>query len=331
MPLKAYRNLLLLPLLLALGACHMVVLDPSGHVAMQERDLLIASTVLMLLIIVPVLVLTAVIAWRYRHSRREQSDYDPDWEHSLHLEFAIWAAPLMIIIALGALTWIGTHKLDPYRPLEAKAASATAPGNKKMLNIDVVSLDWRWLFLYPDYGIATVNQVAAPVNVPIHFRLTSQTVMNSFYVPALAGQIYTMAGMKTDLHAVINKVGSYRGFSANISGDGFTDMRFRFLGMTKAGFSKWVKKVKAQGGQLSPAAYQVLTKPIRNAPVHYYAAYAPNLFYKIVHRCVAPGITCPPYVAKASQGHAAGSQAGHPVQAGSRAAVDAAPRVADEN
>ena len=329
--MKAYRNLLLLPLLLGLGACHMVVLDPSGHVAMQERDLLIASTLLMLLIIVPVLVLTAVIAWRYRHSREQQSDYDPDWEHSLHLELAIWAAPLIIIIALGALTWIGTHKLDPYRPLEAKAASATAPGNKKALNIDVVSLDWRWLFLYPDYGIATVNQVAAPVDVPIHFRLTSQTVMNSFYVPALAGQIYTMAGMKTDLHAVINKVGNYKGFSANISGDGFTDMRFRFLGMTTAEFSKWVKKAKSRGDRLSPKAYEALTKPIRNAPVHYYAAYAPNLFYKIVHRCVAPGVTCPTYVATARRGAASGTRTGRLAQTGSHAAANAAPRVADEN
>lgn len=325
--MKAYRNLLLLPLLLGLGACHMVVLDPSGHIAVQERDLLVASTLLMLLIIVPVIVLIGVIAWRYRHSRKQQSDYDPDWEHSLHLELAIWAAPLMIIIALGALTWIGTHKLDPYRPLDADAASAKAPGSQKALNVDVVSLDWKWLFLYPDYGIATVNQVAAPVNVPIHFRLTSQTVMNSFYVPALAGQIYTMAGMKTDLHAVINKVGNYKGFSANISGDGFTDMRFRFLGMTKAGFRKWVEKVKSQGDQLSPVAYQALTKQTRNAPVHYYAGYAPNLFYKIVHRCVEPGTVCPSYTATAS---AAGRQ-GHFVQKEAGPAVEGARRIADEN
>jgi cytochrome o ubiquinol oxidase subunit 2 len=296
--LKAYRNLLLIPLLAGLSACHMVVLDPAGHVAIQERNLLVASTALMLLIIVPVLVLTAVFAWRYRHSRKQSSDYEPDWEHSLHLELAIWAAPLLIIIALGALTWIGTHKLDPYRQLEQQSA-ATGSDAPKTINVDVVSLDWKWLFIYPDYGIATVNQLAAPVDVPIHFRLTSDTVMNSFYVPALAGQIYTMAGMMTQLNAVINKVGNYKGFSANISGDGFTDMRFRFLGMTRTNFKQWVDKVKSKGGELNVAAYRTLTKPTRDAPVHYYATYSPDLFSAIVHRCVDSSASCPHAMAMA--------------------------------
>jgi len=277
--------------LLSLGGCKMVVLDPAGQVAMGERDLLIASTLLMLLIIVPVMVLTAVIAYRYRQSNRD-ADYQPEWEHSIALELVIWSAPLLIIIAIGALTWIGTHKLDPYRPIDRTEAASANVKQADPLNVQVVSMDWKWLFFYPDYGIATVNQLAVPVDVPIHFRLTSDTVMNSFYIPALAGQVYTMAGMQTELHAVVNKVGNYKGFSANISGEGFTDMRFRFLGMTRKNFRQWVDKVRTKGGELSRQAYLKLQKPTRDEPVHYYADYARHLYRDIVHRCVDPDTAC---------------------------------------
>ncbi|WP_156831266.1 ubiquinol oxidase subunit II [Arhodomonas aquaeolei] len=285
--LKPLRIPLLALLLVSLGGCQMVVLDPAGQVAMGERNLLIASTVLMLLIIVPVMVLTAVIAYRYRHSNRE-ADYQPDWEHSITLELVIWSAPLLIIIALGALTWIGTHKLDPYRPVEQTAAA----GETEPLHVQVVSMDWKWLFFYPDYGIATVNQLAAPVDRPIEFRLTSDTVMNSFYIPALAGQIYTMAGMQTELHAVINEVGDYKGFSANISGEGFTDMRFRFKGMTDKGFRQWIERVRSQGDELDRTGYMALQEPTRDEPVHYYSGYADHLYRDIVHRCVDPDTPC---------------------------------------
>lgn len=333
MSLKAFRNLLLIPLLAVLGACEMIVLNPAGQVAIQERDMLVASTLIMLIIIIPVLVLIGVIAWRYRDSRQNASDYDPDWEHSLHLEFVIWAAPLLIIIALGALTWIGTHMLDPYRPLEVDTTVERTEGIPERLRIDVVSLDWQWLFLYPQYGIATVNQVAAPVDVPIHFRLASETVMNTFYVPALAGMVYTMAGMKTDLHAVINKLGDYKGFSANLSGDGFTDMRFRFLGQNEADFLKWVDKVRSEGDDLTPEAYLALTEPTRNGPVRYYADFAPDLFYKIVLRCVDPGVACMPHGKMDMAGHGtAGHEAmNHSGGATAHDADDTAARIADKN
>ncbi|HKJ95225.1 MAG TPA: ubiquinol oxidase subunit II [Gammaproteobacteria bacterium] len=288
---KIIRNVLLLAVFAVLGGCQMTVLHPAGDIAIRQRDLLVAATLLMLLIIVPVLVLVGVFAYRYRQSNRK-ADYQPEWDHSIQLELAIWAAPLLIIIALGALTWIGTHKLDPYRPIDNSVTEKPLPGDAVPLTIDVVSLDWKWLFLYPDYGIATVNQVAAPVDRPIHFRLTSQTVMNSFFVPAVAGQVYTMAGMSTDLHALVRHPGSYKGFSANISGDGFTDMRFRFLAMSQGDFKDWVHKVRAGGGALSRPAYMSLMKPTRDAPVRYYASYAPSLFGRIVHRCVAPSATC---------------------------------------
>ncbi|HEY9347403.1 MAG TPA: ubiquinol oxidase subunit II, partial [Inquilinus sp.] len=247
MPIKALGRLAALPLLVLLGGCNMVVMSPSGDIAVQQRDLIVISTILMLLIIVPVIALTLFFAWKYRQSNKDAA-YDPDWHHSTQLEVVIWSAPLVIIIALGALTWISTHTLDPYRPLERIDAERTVAADVKPLTVEVVALDWKWLFLYPEQGIATVNELAAPVDVPIQFKITSATVMNSFFVPALAGQIYAMAGMETKLHAVINKPGEYEGFSANYSGAGFSGMRFTFHGLAAGDFDAWVQKLKAEGG-----------------------------------------------------------------------------------
>ena len=204
----------------------MVVLSPSGYIAAQQRDLLVSSTLLMLLIIMPVMGLTVFFAWRYSE-KRAQARYDPDWHHSTSLELVIWAAPLMIIICLGAITWIGTHLLDPFRPLDADRRAPAGAAGHRAARGQVVALDWKWLFIYPQYGIATVNDAAAPVDRPIRFHLTSQSVMNAFYVPALAGMIYAMPGMESQLHAVMNVPGDYEGFSANYSGAGFSKMRFR--------------------------------------------------------------------------------------------------------
>src|SRR5271166_555706 len=201
---KAVRNgvVVLLPLLLA--GCNLVVLFPSGAVAMQQRDLLVTSTILMLLIIVPVIALTLMFAWKYRESNTDAT-YDPEWHHSTQLEVVIWTAPLVIIIMLGAITWLSTHTLDPYRALTPMDVANPIPQNAKPLEVDVVALDWKWLFFYPEQGIATVNELAAPVRVPIAFHITSANVMNSFFIPALAGQIYAMAGMVTPLHAIMEK------------------------------------------------------------------------------------------------------------------------------
>ncbi|MGH8629559.1 MAG: ubiquinol oxidase subunit II, partial [Burkholderiales bacterium] len=237
MSARILRCLLLLPLLAVLAGCDAVVLRPSGDIAAQQRDLVVWSTILMLLVIVPVMLLTAVFAWRYRQSNRD-AVYDPEWHHSTQLELVIWSAPLLIIIALGALTWIGTHTLDPYRPLSRLDASRPLPADVKPLKVQVVALDWKWLFIYPEQGIASINEMAAPVDVPIEFQITASTVMNSFFVPALAGQIYAMPGMQTKLHAVINRAGDYEGFSANYSGEGFSHMRFRFAGVSAAGFER---------------------------------------------------------------------------------------------
>src|SRR5882762_2745684 len=212
------------------------------------------NTVLMLIIVIPVIALTVIFAWRYRQSN-SQATYTPDWDHSTQLELVIWAAPLLIIIALGALTWISSHTLDPYRPLRHLDASRTAAAPVKPLTIEVVALDWKWLFIYPEQGIAVVNELAAPVDVPINFRITASSVMNSFFVPALAGQIYAMPGMQTQLNAVINEQGDYEGFSANYSGAGFSGMRFKFRGLGAADFDQWVQSAKSAGRPLDSQGY----------------------------------------------------------------------------
>jgi cytochrome o ubiquinol oxidase subunit 2 len=268
-----------------LAGCDMVVLRPSGYVAVQQGQLVVLSTLLMLLIIVPVIVLTLVFAWRYRESNTN-APYTPDWDHSVQLELLIWAAPLLIIIALGALTWIGTHTLDPYRPLTRIDSSRPLSFEAEPLNIEVVALDWKWLFIYPDHGIAVVNELAAPVDIPIHFKITASSVMNSFFIPALAGQIYAMPSMATTLHAVINRPGEYEGFSANYSGAGFSDMRFKFLGVSAGEFDRWLQKAKASRDELTHDAYLQLEKPSEREPVRRYAVVATDLFDNVVNRCV---------------------------------------------
>jgi cytochrome o ubiquinol oxidase subunit 2 len=269
----------------ALCGCDWVVMKPHGDIAQQQAQLIVTSTLLMLLIIVPVIALTLFFAYRYRQSNTEAT-YAPDWDHSTRLELVIWGAPLLIIIALGAITWITTHKLDPYRPLDRISEDKPLVPGVKPLEVYAVSLDWKWLFIYPEQGIATVNEMAAPVDRPIHFRLTSTTVMNTFYVPALAGMIYTMPGMETQLHAVINKAGAYDGLSAHYSGAGFSDMRFKFHGLSDADFARWVEASKASGSALTRDDYLKLEQPSAKEAVRRYASVEPGLWSAILDRCV---------------------------------------------
>lgn len=289
--MSRFRYLALLPMLLVLGACNAVVLSPSGDVAEQQRNILIQSTSLMLLIVIPVMILIAVVAWRYRQSNTSAT-YAPSWDHSTHLELVIWSVPLLIIICIGAITWASTHLLDPYRPLGRIAADRPIPEGTKALRVDVVALDWKWLFIYPEYGVATVNEMAAPVDRPIDFHITASSVMNSFFIPALAGQVYAMPGMQTQLKAVINKPGKYAGFSANYSGAGFSGMRFAFLGVPEADFDRWIAKAKAEGSSLDRAAYLQLEKPSEREPVRRYASVDASLFDAIINMCVEPSKMC---------------------------------------
>jgi cytochrome o ubiquinol oxidase subunit 2 len=297
-PLLTLRRLLFAPLATVFGAvltllsgCDTVLMNASGDVAQQQGHLIVVSTVLMLLIIVPVIALTVLFAWRYRQSNKDAT-YLPDWDHSTALELVIWSAPLLIIIALGAVTWISTHTLDPYRALRRLDATREVAKGTKTLEVQVVALDWKWLFIYPELGIATVNELAAPVDMPITFKITASSVMNSFFIPALAGQIYAMPSMETTLHAVMNKPGDYDGFSANYSGAGFSNMRFKFHGMSAADFDKWVQRAKSANQTLTRESYLQLAKPSEREPVKLYSTVAPDLYDRVVNRCVEVNKTC---------------------------------------
>lgn len=286
------RRAFIFLLALFLAGCDTVVMKPSGDIAIQQAQLIGISTALMLLIIVPVIILTIVFAYKYRKNNKS-ARYEPDWDHSTKLELVIWGAPLLIIIALGLLTWISTHTLDPYRQLTRLDAERPLPADAKALTIEAIALDWKWLFIYPEQGIATVNELAAPVDRPIRFKITASTVMNSFFIPALAGQIYAMPGMETPLHAVINKPGVFEGFSANYSGAGFSDMRFKFHGMSTADFDKWIKDIKTTDSDtLSRTNYLQLEKPSHREPVRHYRAVDATLYHAILNRCVEAHQPC---------------------------------------
>ena len=274
---KRYPRLLgLLPLFgtLLLGGCNWTLLNPVGQVGIEERNLIITATLLMLLVVVPVIAMTFIFAWKYRASNKDAT-YAPKWSHSTKIEVVIWTVPILIILALGVLTYKSTHALDPYRPLESDV---------KPLTIEVVAMDWKWLFIYPEQGIATVNKIVFPANTPINFRITSDTVMNSFFIPGLGGQIYAMAGMTTKLHLIANHNAEMDGISANYSGAGFTGMKFKAIATSQADFDAWVNEVKASPKQLDQAEYAALSKPSQNNPVALYSSYAPNLFQTIIDK-----------------------------------------------
>jgi cytochrome o ubiquinol oxidase subunit 2 len=296
------RRALALSAATLLAGCNTVLMNPSGYIAKQQGDLIIISTLLMLLIIVPVIALTILFAWRYRKNNTAAT-YEPDWDHSTKLELVIWGAPLLIIIVLGTITWISTHQLDPYRELtHLDAKRPIAPGVKPLI-VEVVALDWKWLFIYPELGIASVNELAAPVDVPIRFKITASTVMNSFYIPALAGQIYAMPSMQTTLNAVINQSGQYDGFSANYSGAGFSDMRFKFHGLSETDFQAWVNNVRVKGGALDRTRYAQLEQPSERTPVQLYGKVDADLFHAIVNRCLVAGQICMDQTMAHGHGH----------------------------
>lgn len=281
--------------LASLSACSPVVLNPAGDIAKQEASLVVTATLLMLIIIIPVMALTVYFAWKYRE--KAGARYEPEWHHSTQLELVIWAAPLMIIIALGSLTWVTTHTLDPFRPVGRIAEGKPLAADAKPLEVQVVALDWKWLFIYPEQKIASVNELALPVDRPVHFSISASSVMNSFYVPALAGQIYAMPAMKSELNAVLNKTGTFDGFSANYSGSGFSHMRFKTLGMTAADFDQWAADIakgadKSSAGALDTVAYLQLEQPSEKEPVRHFTAVADGLFDKVVNLCVRPGKMC---------------------------------------
>ena len=247
------------------------VLDPQGPIGAAERTILLNATVIMLAVVVPVIVLTLAFAWWFRASNTK-AKYLPDWSYSGHIELVVWSIPALVVLFLGGICWLGSHELDPRQPIASKAQA---------IDIDVVSLDWKWLFLYPKEGIASVNRLVVPAGTPIRFRLTSATVMNSFFVPQLGSQIYTMAGMTTRLNLMADKPGTYAGLSAQFSGDGFSDMRFAVDAMTPDQFAAWVGQARASAGKLDDQGYAALAKPGVVATPAMFSTVAPHLFETI--------------------------------------------------
>ena len=248
------------------------VLDPQGPIASAQRLLLINSTAIMLVVVVPVILATLGFAWWYRASNARASR-GSDETYEGRVELVIWSIPALIVILLGGVIWIGSHQLDPRAPIASDA---------KPLRVDVVALDWKWLFIYPDQGIAAVNQLVVPVGTPVNFRLTSATVMNSFFVPQLGSQIYTMGGMITHLNLLAGAPGDYPGFSANFSGDGFAEMRFIAKAVPAGDFTGWVATARSTGPALDAAGYARLAQPSKAVPPTTYRAVEPMLFERIV-------------------------------------------------
>ena len=236
-----------------LTSCQEGPLNPHGPIGEAERVILYDATGIMLAVVIPVIVLTLAFAWWFRSGNRRAS-YRSEWEYSGRIELIIWAIPALVILFLGGMAWISSHELDPPKPLNSTAAP---------LEVEVVSLDWRWLFIYPHERIATVNYLVIPVDVPVHFRLTSTSVMNSFFIPELGSQIYTMPGMTTQLNLQADKLGSYSGISAQFSGPGFSDMRFGVRVESGAGFATWIAQAREQGGALTDATFGELVRPTR--------------------------------------------------------------------
>jgi cytochrome o ubiquinol oxidase subunit 2 len=254
------------------------VLNPSGPIAKQELDLLVTATLLMLIVVVPVFVLTFMIAWKYR-ATNTKATYAPDWDHSRIAETTWWAVPFLLILVLSVITWRSSHDLDPFKPL----ASAKAP-----VTIQVVALQWKWLFIYPEQRIATVNFVQLPVDTPVNFVITSDAPMNSFWIPQLGGQIYAMAGMSTRLHLMATATGSYNGSSANLSGRGFSGMKFIAKASTQTDFDTWVSTVKKSPQVLDAAQYTKLALPSENNTASAYSLAQADLYDGVVMKYMKP-------------------------------------------
>lgn len=243
------------------------VLNPQGLIAVKERDLMYLALGLMLLVVIPVFIMTLAIAWKYR-ADNTQAEYTPEWNHSVTAELVWWGFPLLIIIILSIVTWKSSHELDPYKPLE----SPTKP-----LTVQVVALEWKWLFIYPDYNIATVNFAQIPENTPINFEMTADAPMNSFWVPQLGGQMYVMPGMKSTLHLIADAPGEYSGSSANISGKGFAGMTFTVKATSQEEFEQWTKSL-SQAPSLGQNEYVQLAKPSQYVPRAFYSLGKKDLF-----------------------------------------------------
>ena len=271
----------LLPMVLT--ACNWAVLDPRGPVGHEDRTLLIDSLAIMLAIVVPTIAATFAFAWWYRESNT-RARYLPDWEFSGAVEIVVWSIPCMVILLLGGVAWLGSYALDPAKPLDA----APFAKQREPLEIQAVSLDWKWLFIYPREGIASVNEVVVPAGVPLRFSITSASVWNAFFVPQLGSMIYAMNGMRTELNLRADETGTFQGLSAHFSGDGFSDMHFALRSVSADEFAVWARSKQGAGPALDDAGYAAFARQSENVPPSTFGSVAPDLFAKVVRQEIAP-------------------------------------------
>ncbi|AFP85268.1 cytochrome o ubiquinol oxidase subunit II [secondary endosymbiont of Ctenarytaina eucalypti] len=266
---------------LASGCSEMVLMNPKGQIGLEQRSLIFTALGLMLIVVIPAIVMALVFTIKYRASNTKAM-YSPTWSHSNKIELIVWTVPFLIIIFLANLTWKSTHALDPRMPIAS---------NTKPLTIQVIAMDWKWLFIYPVQGIASVNEIAFPINVPVKFEVTSNSVMNSFFIPELGSQIYAMAGMNTTLYLIANEPGNYKGISSNFSGRGFSGMKFTAVATPdQEGFEAWVHKVKESPQTLSTIdSYEKIAVPSEYHPVEYFARVKPGLYQSVIGKFMEAG------------------------------------------
>jgi cytochrome o ubiquinol oxidase subunit 2 len=275
-------------MLAMLSGCSMQLFNPQGDIGVQEKNLILLASGLMLLVVIPVICLTLYFAWRYRASNTAAT-YAPKWSHSTAIEVVVWTIPCVIVVILAVMIWKTTHALDPYKPIESK---------NPPVRVEVVALNWKWLFIYPDYGIASVNKLPIPVDTPVEFKLTAESIMNSFFVPSLGSQVYAMSGMQTQLNLIANRAGTYRGMSAAFSGGGFSDMHFDTVVTTRKEFDQWIAQARTSPVKLDKATYSNLERASHGYPVTVYSGVEPGLFNGVVNKYMrspaAPGDICTP-------------------------------------
>ena len=261
-------------LIFALTRSNLVVLNPAGSIGAQQKDLLIKATLLMLIVVIPVFILTFAFAWRYREGNKK-AKYSPDLDGNIFAETIWWAIPLAIIVVISLMTWKSSHDLDPFKQIDSA---------NKTMKIQVVAMQWKWLFIYPEHNIATVNYVEFPEKTPVDFEITSDAPMNSFWIPKLGGQVYAMSGMSTHLNLIADQPGTFDGVSANLSGEGFAGMKFTAKASSQADFSNWLSSVKQSPHLLYEKDYEELAKPSTNNPAKLFSARDPDLYEKIVRK-----------------------------------------------
>lgn len=276
----------ILTLMLLLSGCDIAVFNPAGLIAKAQRNLIVISLALMLCVVIPVMIAVVFLAVKY-HASKKNTEYLPNWGVSHKVEFFMWGIPICIVAVLAVLSAYFTYKYEPSKPMDYAVAADERP-----LRIDAIALEWKWLFIYPEYGIATINEIYAPTGRQVALQLTAQDTVNAFWVPKLGTVLYAMPQMNAKLHLLSEEDGQFPGMSANYSGGGFAGMRFIWHSVSNGEFDNWVAKVRRSEEQLHRTSYLALTKESKDNPVAYFSGIDKDLYYRVVNRCVGEGAKC---------------------------------------